>query len=130
MAGELTIDVDATNLLRLLDQLDDRAGEALKMVAKETAERIRTEARARLSRQTSGTGQTAEAITIEDIKGGYKVYVAPVSGRAENVPLWLEFGTQRATSRPFLFAAAVLEEGNHLRRLTEALQDELTGLGA
>lgn len=132
MADGLRIDVDATSVLRALDRLDDRAAVALKAAARETAEVIRDNARARLAAQTAGTGATAEAITIDDIRGGFRVYVGPVAQRAENLPLWLEEGTtgRRAMSaRPFLFAAARLEEGPHLRRVSDALQAALIGVG-
>ena len=129
MAGELQIDVDAREILRMLDVLGDRAAVAIKAACLETARSIQSEGRARLARQTAGTGKTAEAITIEDINGGFKVYVGSVSGRAENLPLWLEVGTKYMTSRPFLFASALVEEGPHLRRVSEALQDALDGLG-
>lgn len=119
----MTIDVDASSLLAALDRLGDAIAPRLKRVARGTAEAIQSGAQRRLSAQTAGTGQTAAAITIEDIVGGYRVYVGPVPQRAENLPLWLEFGTKHMTGRPFLFAEAVLQEGAHLRRVAEALQD-------
>lgn len=129
MAGELTITVDASRVLRALDQCDDRIGAALHAVAKETAERIRAGAVQRLSAQTAGTGATAAAVTIDAIKGGYRVYVGPVPHRPENVPLWLEFGTKYMSARPWLFKTAQLEEGPHFRRVADAVQEALAGLG-
>ena len=127
MADSLTIDADASVLLAQLALVDDSIGEALKLVAAGTAERVRDEARARLARQTHGSGQTAEAITIEDIPGGYRVYVAPTS-RPLNLPLWLEVGTRRMEERPFLWAAARLEEGPHLRRVSAAVERALAAV--
>lgn len=123
MSDRLTIDVDASTLLQALDRMDDVVGAALKVVARDTAERIRDGARARLQAQTRGTGQTADAITIEDIPGGYKVFVNTPGNRPENLTIWLEFGTQKMTARPFMFAAARLEEGGHMRRVEAALRE-------
>jgi hypothetical protein len=125
MADQLTIDVDASTLLAQLDRLDDAIGERLKAVARVTAEAVRDEARARLARQTAGTGKTAEAFTIDEIPGGYRVYVGEVSGRARNVPYWLEEGTVKMRKRPFMRDAARLEEGPHMRRVAAAVQDAL-----
>lgn len=129
MADSLVIDVDARAVLAMLDQLWDAARDRLDAAARETAEAVRTEARARLARQTAGTGRTAEAITIDTIKGGYRVYVGEVSGRARNVPYWLEEGTVRMRPRPFMRSAAVLEEGPHLRRVRAALQAAVDEVG-
>lgn len=129
MADNLTIEVDARSVLQALDRLDDRIGDRLKAVAKDTAERIRTGAIQRLSAQTQGTGQTAAALTIDEINGGYRLYVGPVPQRSENVPLWLEFGTRHMSARPWLFKAALLEEGPHFRRVAEAVDAAIAGLG-
>lgn len=125
MAEAFRVDVDARALLAALDRLDERIGVRLKDVARDTAERIQRDARARLARQTHGTGQTADAITVEDIRGGYRVFVGPQGNRPANLPIWLEFGTKRMTARPFLFATATLESGPHLRRVREAVEDAI-----
>lgn len=123
MSDQLQIDVDASALLRAFDRLGEAASRLLFEAARESAESLRTEARTRLSRQTHGTGQTAEAITVEKIPSGYKVFVGPMGSRPENLPIWLEYGTRKMDPKPYLYAAAKLEEGRYLRHVGEALRD-------
>lgn len=138
MSQLLTISVDTISLLAAIDRLGDHQAEArVKAAAKVTADRIQTEARARVRR---ATGATATAITVQEAPGplgGYRVFVGPTRdahgfSRPDNLPLWLEFGTRYMGAQPFLFNSARLEEGPHLRRVAEALQDAIddVGLGA
>ena len=123
MADTLTIDVDATALLRMLDQLGrSAAAQHLKAAAKVTAERIATEAAARVARRT---GKTAAGIKVEETRtgNGYVVFVR--RPEMPGLPAWLEFGTKYMTARPFLFASARLEEGPHERRVAQALQEAI-----
>ena len=53
--------------------------------------------------------------------GGWRVYVEPMPPRPANLPQWIEFGTKKMQARPFLFSSARLEEGAHVRRISEAL---------
>jgi HK97 gp10 family phage protein len=122
MSNSLTVDVDASALFKMLDQLGESADAYIKEAAKVTAERIAQEARGRLARQTSGTGKTQAAITVTEEEHGARVFVGRVAGRNPNVPLYLEFGTKFMSARPFLFASAMLEEGPHMKRVERALQ--------
>lgn len=127
MADRLTVDVDAREVLQALDRLSVAAERALKRAARETADAIAREARARARR---ATGRLAEAITVEEIASGYRVFVSPMQDpaggtRADNFGLWHEHGTKFMTAQPFLFSSARLEEGTHLRRVAEALQDAI-----
>ena len=131
MADRLTISVDVRALLAALDQLGPAAERHVHRAARITAEQIRDEASGRVRR---ATGKTAGAITIEEAPpplGGYRVFVGAVLGRAANLPQWIEFGTRRMEARPFLFSSARLEEGAHLRRISEAMTKAIaeTGLG-
>jgi HK97 gp10 family phage protein len=127
MADRMTIDVDATELLAALAALPEAVHAHLKAAAKVTAEAIATEARARVKRRT---GQTGDAITVEETHNGdgYVIYVG--NGR-QHIGSFLEFGTKYMTAKPFLFASARLEEGAHDRRARDAVQAAIDekGLG-
>lgn len=141
MADRLTTELDFTGVVRAFERLGGEVtAKHLGAAARETASRIATEASARLRRQTHGTGETAGAIVFElgehamgaragpigaglrqSTTGyGYLVFVAPTSRPAE-LPVWLEFGTKHMLARPFLVAAARLEDGPHRRRVEQAL---------
>ena len=119
MSNGLTIDVDASALFKMLDQLGESADAYIKEVAKVTAERIAQEARGRVARRT---GKTQSAISVTEEEHGARVFVGRVAGRNPNVPLYLEFGTKFMSARPFLFVSAMLEEGPHMKRVERALQ--------
>lgn len=130
MSDSLTIDVDAEELLHLLDKLGPEAEELLAAVSLDTAQRIDDGATARVAR---AEGKTASNIVGVDhlpewMGGGQSsnktaafVYVRALD-RPDNLGLWLEFGTEHMVARPFLFEAARLEEGPHLRRVEDAVQ--------
>jgi len=125
MADSFTIDVDTTELLAALDAIPAEVHAHLKAAAKVTAERIATEARARIKRRT---GKTGDAITVEETHtgDGYVIYTG--SGR-QHIAHYLEFGTKFMTAKPFLFASARLEEGAHDRRCREAVQAAIDAKG-
>ena len=125
MADKITIDIDARELLRALDQLGAEAERHVLDAARVTGKRIAAEAKARVAR---ATGETLRAITVEEKDGAVQVFVGRTSHPAA-LPAWLEFGTQKMGARPFLFASARLEEGSHLRRVREALQGAIRELG-
>lgn len=132
---QLTIEVDTAALFQAIDRLGDEATRVLDLVAKETATAIQRDARDRLRRQTHGTGATADAITVIPSSapgGGYVVVSGDMGSRAANLPIWLEFGTKHMTPRPYLLAAARLEEGSYLRRVEVGMQEAIdrVGLGA
>jgi HK97 gp10 family phage protein len=127
MSDRMTIDVDTTALVAALDAIPAAVHAQLKAAAKVTADNIATEARARVKRRT---GQTGDAITVEETHNGdgYVVYVG--DGR-QHIGSYLEFGTKFMTAKPFLFASARLEEAAHDRRAREAVQAAIDekGLG-
>lgn len=127
MADSVTFEMDTTDFFAAIDAAPEVVARQLKRVAKVTADHIDAEATGRVRRRT---GKTAEKIVVaEAYRGdGYVVYVArprTFIGRFN------EFGTKFMTARPFLFVSARLEEGNHLKRSVDAVQDALneTGLG-
>lgn len=128
MADNLTVTVDTRALLDALARLGPAAERHVHAAARVTGERIQVEARGRVRR---ATGQTAEAITLEEAGSplnGWRVFVAPTSHPA-NLPIWIEFSTKYMEARPFLFSSARLEEGPHRERIAEALQDAIDGVG-
>lgn len=125
MADGITISVDAQEVLDLLDQLGPAAEEHVHEVSKITAGRIQSEARGRVRR---ATGRLQYAITVEEAEApmrGYRVFVGPMVGRPREFALWHEFGTEHMDAQPFMSSAAELEEGPHLRRIADALQDAI-----
>lgn len=135
MPDAFTIDVDARALLDALHALGEAAEEACREAALETARRIQAGAQQRA--RWGATGRTREAIVIDEGPaplGGYRVYVGPTVDeegyqRPANLPLWLEFGTRKMAPHPFLFAAARVEEGAHLERISRALQRAIDAQG-
>lgn len=130
MSDGLEIEVDAADVLAMLDQLGERAEDIVHEASGVTAERIQAEARARVRR---ATGRLYEAITREEAElpmRGWRVFVDKMSDpdggtRAANFPLWHEYGTKYMTAQPFLTNSAELEEGPHLRRVEDALEDAI-----
>jgi len=127
MADSFTIAVDTSELLAALAAIPAEVHARLKAAAKTTAEAIATEARARVRRRT---GQTGDAITVEETHSGDGYVIYTGNGR-QHIASFLEFGTKFMTAKPFLFASARLEEGAHDRRCREAVQAAIdsTGLG-
>lgn len=151
MPDQVTFELHADHVLAALKRIGgvgELVDQHLNEAARETAQAIADGAYARLSRQTSGEGVTAANIIFElgDVGMGrragpafsgqrkytsgygYLVYVRPNS-RPLNLPLWLEFGTWKMSPRPFLWAAARLEEGPHRRRVEAALDRAVAGIG-
>lgn len=125
MSDQLIVDVDTTELLAALGAIPDAVLARLKIVSKDTADRIATEARARIRRRTSKTG---DAITVEESRRG-DGYVIFVGGDRQHIGRFLEFGTKFMTAKPFLFASAQLEESGHDRRARAAIQEAIDELG-
>jgi hypothetical protein len=63
----LTVTVEARDVIRALDQLGASAERLVKAAARDTAERIADEARARVARRT---GRTARGILVEETRDG------------------------------------------------------------
>ena len=123
----MTIEVDTSALFAALDRLGDVAEKHVKAAAKVTAERIEREAERRIARRT---GETAKHVRVEETYDGLGYIVLANNPRVrEHVAVYLEFGTEHMTARPFFFASALLEEGAHLRRTEQAVQDAIDELG-
>lgn len=126
----VTVTVEHDSLTPALERVSVAANAALVELARTTAASLQTEMRSRLARQTSGTGQTAEAITTEQGDNGYyRVTSGNMGARAANLPIWLEFGTKYMTPRPYFYGAIELEAGTYLRRAEDAMQAAIDGLG-
>jgi len=124
----LIIDVDTRDVVAAFDTVADVMHAKLKAAAKITADHIATEARARVRRRT---GQTGEAITVEETRSG-DGYVIYVGDPRTAIGRYLEFGTKFMGAQPFLFASARLEESAHNDRARDAVQAAIDekGLGA
>lgn len=120
--------VESAALIAMLGRLAHSADFVTREVGKDTAERIVREA---LSRVRRATGVTASEIHYElsrDGKGyvvlGYRVGIGSFP-----IDKYLEFGTKSSGKRPFFFSSAQLEEGPHLRRLTDRVAEWLEDVG-
>lgn len=132
MAPLLKIDADASEVLAAMDRLGDRVASHVKAAAKVTADAIAKETRARIPRRAGGptySRHTAEGVTVEEAHSGdgYVVFIAQPD--MAGLPGWLEFGTKYMPPRPALFASATLERGSHDRRIVEAVNDAIEGVG-
>lgn len=129
MTGDMfTATVEATEVIGLLDRLAQSADFVCLEVARDTARRIVSEAQRRIRR---ATGETAGEIHFELTRDG-KGYV--VLGYQEGIgdfPIdkYLEWGTKFQSPHKFFFSSAQLEEGPHLRRLTDRIQEWLDEVG-
>ncbi len=128
MADGFDVDVDATALLAMFDRVGPSLEFHLRDVARLTATRIVTEAKARVHRATGETGEGIHYDTTKDEKG-YMVF-GYEQGRQENpVDLYLEHGTMYMLAHPFFFSAAAIENGPHLRRTSDRIEQVLADLG-
>lgn len=124
--AEFSVDVDATAVLAMFGRATEAVGPRLKREALYTANRIALDARRRVAVLT---GKTQEGIVVEETHAGDGYAVVALRQPMPNVPLWLEKGTVHMDAQPFFDVAAQVEQGPHLRRVAEALTDELEGLG-
>lgn len=135
------VSVQSQSVIDALKRVGVRAPAEVRAAAKDTAIRIVAGAQSRAAR---ATGETAAGIhwDLNYLGTGYVVVMGDVVGAAEtgrrerlgmksrtstlhqmkHTGIWLEFGTSRMRARPFLFSAAELEAGAHLRRVEHALQ--------
>lgn len=126
MAEEQAIEVDDEDVLKMLDALGPAAETLVHQQSRITAERIQQEARSRARR---ATGILRDAITVEEAgppMHGYRVFVDEMTDargpRPDEFALWHEAGTRHMKAQPFMEISAQLEEGPHLRRLSDALE--------
>src|SRR5262245_7704385 len=119
-----TVDTAALTdgLARLAADLADRT----KRASDVTADAIAREAQSRRARRT---GETAAGIHREDSRDGIGSVVLATRATTPQLPYWLEYGTRYMTARPFLFASALLEEGPHEQRISEAIGDAIAATG-
>ena len=126
----VTTEIEHDSITSAFARLGDAANPVLSDLARETAHTLQREMQGRLRRQTSGTGRTADAITVERSDDGfYRVNSGNMGDRAANLPIWLEFGTEHMTARPYFYGAIALEQGTYLRRVEQRLQSAINGLG-
>jgi HK97 gp10 family phage protein len=127
MSDRMSITVDNRALFAAMDSVVPSLTPRVKAAAKVTADNIAREARARVRRRT---GQTGDAITVEETHNG-DGYVVFVGNDRHHIGHFLEFGTEFMTAKPFLFVSARLEEGSHERRVRAAIDDVIAekGLG-
>lgn len=135
----IEVDVNTADILAAIARLGPAAEAAVDAAALETATAIVREAKGRLQRQLSGSssGLTLEGIQIERAdRGGF--IVGSSRNPFPNLPLWIEKGTKKGkprshahAPRPYFYDSAELEEGPHLRRVSEAVQQAIDqeGLG-
>lgn len=131
MPDGFTATVDATGIIDLFDRMGPSMDFLAREVGRDTARRIVDEAKARLARETHGTGKTASEIHFElsNDGGGYVVLAYTAGAQRAPVDLYLEYGTSKMFARSFFWAAVELEEGPHLQRLTAAMEAWLAEVG-
>jgi len=141
LADDLTIEMDAAEVIAALSRLGDAAQPYINRAAEETSRAIVTEARARLSRQLSpeATGRTVQSITSRPAYDRNGFVVVAEREPMPNLPLWLEKGTKKGNRkghgggnmapRPFFYSSALLEEGAHQRRVEDAVREALIDQG-
>lgn len=127
MANDLlTVDVDATAVLRALSSASSKVQAVVNREAKYTAERIRHAADHRAATLFPGrSGLTREGIKAREAEGGNGWVVVAERNPYQNLPLWLDKGTTHMTAREFFDISADLERGPHERRLRQALVESL-----
>jgi len=120
MANDFTVDVDTTKLTEQCLTLGQALKPFVKVAARESADNVAREAKARLQRQLSGasTGRTVASIKVQSDRTGWGWVV--VSGPRPS--LWLERGTVKMQPRSFFDSSAALEEGAHQRRIEAAVR--------
>ncbi len=125
MSDSLRLEIDDTALVAALDAIPEAVHAHLKRASHVTADRIATEARARIRRRT---GKTGDAITVEETHNG-DGYVVFVGGGRTHIGRFNEFSTQFMRAQPFLFASARLEAGAAFRRSADAVQAAIDAQG-
>lgn len=109
-----------TEMRTAISRLPDAVRDALRNVARATAERVKAGARQRVP---VDTGITRDSITVyeELSEKRFAVTVGPAphnrqTGRTAflpNLPIWLEFGTVKMPARPFMRPALDAEDDRY-----------------
>ena len=80
---QITSEIEHDRITPAFARLGDAANAVLADLARETAHTLQREMQGRLRRQTSGTGKTADAITVERSDDGfYRVTSGAAAGTA------------------------------------------------
>ncbi len=119
---------DTSEVLALFDRLAQSADFVTLEVSRDTAKRIVAEAQRRVKR---ATGTTAKGIHWELTRDGkgYVVLAYTEGNQPDPVDIYNEYGTKFMLAQPFFIAAALLEEGPHMRRLEARIQSWLDSVG-
>lgn len=129
MADGVTVEIQ-DGISKAFDRLGDAAAPLLLAVAKEAADDFKSEVQSRLRRRwPGGTGRTAGAVSIEAVGGGYRVTSGDMGGRPDNLPVWLNYGTKFMTGEAAWDATRLLLAGTYTRRMEDAMQQAIDGLG-
>lgn len=125
MAEEIAkVTVDTAEVLAMLEAFGPAAQPHVFEASRITATRVQQEARSRARR---ATGVLQNAITVEELPPGlgFEVFVDEMSDergpRSDEFALWHEAGTVKMKPQAFMGPAAQLEEGSHLRLISDAL---------
>jgi len=137
MADGLIVEMDAVEVVEALKTLGDFAQPYINDASQESAEAVEAEAKSRLRRQLlNPTGYTESGIESKPAFDGNGYVVISSHGLMPNLPLWIEKGTKKGkpgsstqSARPYFYVSAQLEQGAHLRRMSEALQDAIDDRG-
>ena len=134
MSQKNTITIDM-NLDEVLANLDVAINVALKPflrgAARVSADHLRGEMQARLSRQLSGTstGFTASSIKVSPDRTGWGWVVQSGNVRTPMLPWWLERGTRKMAARAYFDHSILLEDSPHRRRMELAINACLSQYG-
>ena len=128
MADSFDATVDASQVLALFDRMGPSMDFLAREVGRDTAKNIVREAQARVKR---ATGVTAKGIHWELTRDGkgYVVLAYTKGNQPDPVDIYNEYGTEKMFAKPFFMVSAELEEGPHMRRLIERMEEWLAEVG-
>ncbi len=127
MSKLFDVSVESRELIDGLTRLAQSADFVCTEVGRETADRIVTEAKGRVSR-ASGDTQAGIHWELGDDGRSYWVF-GYTKGPHPPVDYFLEWGTKFMTAREFFYPSVTLEEGPHMRRLEDRVQSWLDEVG-
>jgi len=146
MAESAVTTTGIDELRRAINEFPASVTAVCRRVAEATANGILVDARRRLQSQTHGTGATAAAIYIEEDAANHQFIIASPgvphprfslhrmkrSGRTHtqrvsqnNLPLWLEYGTQKMPARPYMRPAAEAAKPRYEADMQTAVETEM-----
>ncbi len=123
MAGGVTV-TGLKEARDAVERLPETVRDALKTVAKQTADRIAKNAATILRSKTHGTGKTADSIRVldESVDQQYTVNVPGSPDKPANLPMWLERGTRFMAARPYLRPAGDAESERYKSEMSQAAE--------